>query len=89
LLKKVDGTISIKKDKEHTEITISIIQRIMKEYNTNNEEIDDMMPKEYDDMTEEDRIKSCSTKLFQRFNDINVPVVIMVTKNKKRLEKSI
>ena len=55
----------------------------------NNEEIDDMMPKEYDDMTEEDRIKSCSTKLFQRFNDINVPVVIMVTKNKKRLEKSI
>lgn len=55
----------------------------MKEYNTNNEEIDDMMPKEYDDMTEEDRIKSCSTKLFQRFNDINVPVVIMVTKNKK------
>lgn len=74
LLKKVDGTISIKKDKEHTEITISIIQRIMKEYNTNNEE---------------DRIKSCSTKLFQRFNDINVPVVIMVTKNKKRLEKSI
>ena len=85
LLKKVDGTISIKKDKEHTEITISIIQRIMKEYNTNNEEIDDMMPKEYDDMTEEDRIKSCSTKLFQRFNDINVPVVIMVTKNKKRL----
>lgn len=89
LLKKVDGTISIKKDKEHTEITISIIQRIMKEYNTNNEEIDDMMPKEYDDMTEEDKIKSCSTKLFQRFNDINVPVVIMVTKNKKRLEKSI
>lgn len=89
LLKKVDGTISIKKDKEHTEITISIIQRIMKEYNTNNEEIDEMMPKEYDDMTEEDRIKSCSTKLFQRFNDINVPVVIMVTKNKKRLEKSI
>lgn len=89
LLKKVDGTISIKKDKEHTEITISIIQRIMKEYNTNNEEIDDMMPKEYDDMTEEDRIKSCSTKLFQRFNDINVPVEIMVTKNKKRLEKSI
>ena len=89
LLKKVDGTISIKKDKEHTEITISIIQRIMKEYNTNNEEIDDMMPKEYDDMTEEDRIKSCSTKLFQRFNDINVPVVIMVNKNKKRLEKSI
>lgn len=89
LLKKVDGTISIKKDKEQTEITISIIQRIMKEYNTNNEEIDDMMPKEYDDMTEEDRIKSCSTKLFQRFNDINVPVVIMVTKNKKRLEKSI
>lgn len=89
LLKKVDGTISIKKDKEHIEITISIIQRIMKEYNTNNEEIDDMMPKEYDDMTEEDRIKSCSTKLFQRFNDINVPVVIMVTKNKKRLEKSI
>lgn len=89
LLKKVDGTISIKKDKEHTEITISIIQRIMKEYNTNNEEIDDMMPKEYDDMTEEDRIKSCSTKLFQRFNDINVPMVIMVTKNKKRLEKSI
>ena len=49
--------------------------------------IDDMMPKEYDDMTEEDRIKSCSTKLFQKFNDINVPVVIMVTKNKKRLEK--
>lgn len=89
LLKKVDGTISIKKDKEHTEITISIIQRIMKEYNTNNEEIDDMMPKEYDDMTEEDRIKSCSTKLFQRFNDINVPVVIMVTKNKKRLEKKL
>lgn len=149
LLKKVDGTISIKKDEEHTEITISIIQRIMKEYNTNNEEIDDvniipfnanekkiiiadtnqsriddlvsilklynvdisvcysiselhrelknyqyylvliddMMPKEYDDMTEEDRIKSCSTKLFQRINDINVPVVIMVTKNKKRLEK--
>ena len=40
-----------------------------------------------DDMTEEDRIKSCSTKLFQKFNDINVPVVIMVTKNKKRLEK--
>ena len=38
-------------------------------------------------MTEEDRIKSCSTKLFQKFNDINVPVVIMVTKNKKRLEK--
>lgn len=51
--------------------------------------IDDMMPKEYDDMTEEDRIKSCSTKLFQKFNDINVSVVIMVTKNKKRLEKSI
>lgn len=40
-----------------------------------------------DDMTEKDRIKSCSTKLFQKFNDINVPVVIMVTKNKKRLEK--
>lgn len=47
--------------------------------------IDDMMPKEYDDMTEEDRIKSCSTKLFQKFNDINVPVVIMVTKNKKSI----
>ena len=31
-----------KKDEEHTEITISIIQRIMKEYNTNNEEIDDV-----------------------------------------------
>ena len=43
--------------------------------------------KKYDDMTEEDKIKSCSTKLFQKFNDINVPVVIMVTKNKKRLEK--
>ena len=25
--------------------------------------------------------------LFQKFNYINVPVVIMVTKNKKRLEK--
>lgn len=149
MLKKVDGTISIKKDEEHTEITISIIQRIMKEYNTNNEKIDDvniipfnanerkiiiadtnqsridnlvsilkiynvdisicysiselhrelknyqyylvliddMIPKEYDDMAEEDRIKSCSTKLFQKFNDINIPVVIMVTKNKKRLEK--
>ncbi|MGN1312194.1 MAG: hypothetical protein ACI4U4_04190 [Bacilli bacterium] len=149
LLKKVDGTISIKKEEEHTEITISITQRIMKEYNTNNEEIDekniipfnsnekkiiiadtnqsridnlidilklynvdisichsitevhkdlkrhqyylvlidDMMPKEYEDMTEEDRIRSCSTKLFQKFNDVSVPVVIMVTKNKKRLEK--
>ena len=41
----------------------------------------------HDDMNEEDRIKSCSTKVFQKFNDINVPVVIMVTKNKKRLEK--
>lgn len=49
--------------------------------------IDDMMPKEYEEMTEEERIKSCSTKLFQKFNDISVPVVIMVTKNKKRLEK--
>ena len=40
-----------------------------------------------DDMTEEDSSKSCSKKLFQKFNYINVPVVIMVTKNKKRLEK--
>lgn len=149
LLKKVDGEIAIKKEKEHTEITISIIQRIMKEYNTNDKEtdeknifpfdakgkkiiiadtnqsridnlvdilkpynvdisicrsimevhkdltrhqyylvlIDDMMPKEYEDMTEEERIKSCSTKCFQKFNDVSVPVVIMVTKNKKRLEK--
>lgn len=31
-----------KKDEEHTEIINSIIQRIMKEYNTNNEEIDDV-----------------------------------------------
>lgn len=149
LLQKVDGTISIKKEEEHTEITISIIQKIMKEYNTDAEEIDernivpfdakgkkiiiadtnqsridelvnilkpynadvsichsitevhkdltryqyhlvlinDMMPKEYEEMTEEERIRSCSTKFFQRFNDIRVPVVIMVTKNKKGLEK--
>lgn len=149
LLQKVDGTISIKKEGEHTEITISIIQKIMKEYNTDAEEIDernivpfdakrkkiiiadtnqsridelvdilkpynvdvsichsitevhkdltryqyhlvlidDMMPKEYEEMTEEERIRSCSTKFFQRFNDIRVPVVIMVTKNKKGLEK--
>lgn len=149
LLQKVDGTISIKKEEEHTEITISIIQKIMKEYNTDAEEIDernivpfdakgkkiiiadtnqsridelvnilkpynvdvsichsitevhkdltryqyhlvlidDMIPKEYEKMTEEERIRSCSTKFFQRFNDIRVPVVIMVTKNKKGLEK--
>lgn len=149
LLQKVDGTISIKKEEEHTEITISIIQKIMKEYNIDDEEIDeknivsvdaktkkiiiadtnqsridelvnilkpynvdisichsitevhkdltryqydlvlidDMMPKEYEEMTEEERIRSCSTKFFQRFNDIRVPVVIMVTKNKKGLEK--
>lgn len=69
--------------------SISKLHRELKNYQYYLVLIDDMMPKEYDDMTEEDRIKSCSTKLFQKFNDINVPVVIMVTKNKKRLEKSI
>ena len=67
--------------------SISELYRELKNYQYYLVLIDDMMPKEYDDMTEEDRIKSCSTKLFQKFNDINVPVVIMVTKNKKRLEK--